>query len=131
MTKAILLQVICDTTETDIRDVLMKPKQVGARKSELVHARSLFFYFAYQEYKMGSQSEISSYLDRDHVTLLTALKTLKNDIETNRYRREMFNRVKKALANKDVDLELKNGDYFNCEISSEALSYQTNLSIKP
>lgn len=73
-----LLDIICEVCDVEIVDVL-SPK----RYAELVKARQIFSWFAYNEMKV-QQKRIAEILgNRDHTTIVNALQQAKDFIDTN------------------------------------------------
>jgi chromosomal replication initiation ATPase DnaA len=127
MTQNQILKTVCDILVVDSRDVLQPRVNKGAGCADLVFARNLFMYFA-KEYKMGSLYAIGRYVNRDHATTIHAIRTIKNDIETDRRRLDIFCKVKNRLieANESSRFQETGFDYPSVEISPEVLMYQHN-----
>jgi chromosomal replication initiation ATPase DnaA len=130
MTKEIILKTVCNILDVEIRDVLQGRHVKGAGKAEFVMARNLFIYFAFKRYLLGSQSAISNYVNRDHATLINALKTVSNDNETSPARLTMFLKVEQRLKSIEIDIaregELSEVGFDYQDLTVESLSYQTN-----
>lgn len=111
-----IISVICEGEKLTFQQLLAEN-----RKEEIVYARQLIMYFAKTK-KVGSLAFIGSRFGKDHSTVIHAIKTIQNYIDTDRERRnkildygEKLNAIKRII---DVKAELhKNIDPFKEEIS--------------
>ncbi|BFP39531.1 hypothetical protein FGF1_03760 [Flavobacteriaceae bacterium GF1] len=65
--------------------------------------RQVFMYFCYTE-NIGSYSEIGKYCKREHATVISAVKMIKSDIDTNKGFRKTYEQIRTHLIKKgEVD----------------------------
>jgi len=126
MTKELILNTVCRICNVPPEMVLVSDNVKGARRGEFVHARHLCQVFA-KAYNLGSLYAIGYFFGgRDHCAVLHAIKTVKNDCDTNKEKRIIYERIENELFTLNVDLEVEDIDYPSCEITLEALKFQTN-----
>jgi len=88
-----ICDVICLNEGISLDDITSK-----SRKGELVYCRQLIMYFAKQK-KVGSLNFIGQKLNRDHATVLHAINSIQNYIETSRIKRDDINEYQKKIDN--------------------------------
>ena len=121
MTKDLVLKTVSSVCEIDVRDILKRYHDKDAGLKNVVFARNLVMIFC-RQYGLGSQLEITHYVNRrDHSLIISASRSVANDIYTNANRRYLYNKVQEALKHEELRVELNE---YPTEISSEGLKYQ-------
>ena len=77
-------QIICEGEGTT-----PKALKNHTRKDEIVLSRQFIFYFM-RKYTNSSLSKIASYYNKDHATVIYAIKTIRDRVETDKIFRNKF-----------------------------------------
>ena len=96
MTKELILKIVCDTLNVEIRDVLQESYTKGAKCANVIQARHLSMFFC-RAYKLGTFAVIGKYFNRDHSSVTQAERAIQNDIDTNKNFRLIYERIDKQL----------------------------------
>jgi hypothetical protein len=130
MTKETILQAVSEVTGVSKEDILS-----GTKEGQAVFARYLSVVYC-RLYNTGSIAEIMSFHNRCYSNYWNTVKTLKNDIETNKAKWTDYHRVSLSLQNIELIPQPKRElpiliteDFSDDEyqdISEEALKFQTN-----
>jgi len=90
-----IIEIICTGEGTNF-DIISEDN----RKEENVYCRQLIMYFAKTK-KLGSFQVIGNLFRKDHATVIHAVNTIKNYIETDRYQRNKIEEYSKKID--DID----------------------------
>lgn len=138
MTNDLILQAVSDVTGVSKEDILMDSKLPNAKEGRKVFARQLCVTFAYTQ-NPKELKQIAYFFNRCYANVLYSVKTLKNDIERDRDKRRLYERVQHELSlikwkRSDVEFrraitdDLSEVQYGYQDISEEALKFQTNMT---
>jgi chromosomal replication initiator protein len=101
----IILEVVCDNLKVKQTDVLQRPHTPGAKQGYISRARQICMSFAYK-YQLGSLREVGLFYGmRDHATVLHAIRTVQNDIDTSKEMKDICYVINSELSS--IDDELK------------------------
>ena len=136
MNKETILQVVSEVTGVSKEDILSGNKTAGTRKAEIVFARYLSIAYC-KLYNTGSIAEIMAFHNRSLSYCTHVVKTLKNDIETDKAKWWTYFYVTTALAKIEslpkpvrtlpaITEDLSDDEYQ--DLTSEALKFQTNMT---
>ena len=92
MTKEKILHVVCREFNLTPDDIFQPDRTEGARNGNKVFARKLCMTFS-RLYNLNNESEIGDYFHRDRCTVYAAVKTVANDIKTNRNRKLIYDNI--------------------------------------
>jgi chromosomal replication initiation ATPase DnaA len=106
-----ILNITCEVMQTTPERVVQLRTTPGAKCTRLATARQLSMSFAYQ-LGMGTIEQIGAFHNRSHSAVIAASKTVKNDIDTNRQRRETYNTIRKMINDKIPLLESFQGSEY-------------------
>jgi chromosomal replication initiation ATPase DnaA len=103
-----------NSNNDDTKEKLRSP----SRKREYVEMRMIIFYFSYLYLKRYSLGSIGLKYNRDHATIIHALKTIKNLCETSKnFKREIFS------INAEIKLHIR-------PMPKKTLDFEVTTSIK-
>ena len=136
MTHETILQAVSDVTGVSKEDMLMDSRLLDSRKGKRVFARQVLAELCYT-YHPRDLKQIANFVNRGYPNVLHSVKTVRNDIERDKFRRDIYNKVLHELSRikwhrTDEDLQraitedLSEVQYEYQDISSEALKFQTN-----
>ena len=83
-----ILNITCDVIQVSKGNVLLPAKSINAKKEDIVFARQVSMT-ACRELNLGTLSKIGMFHYRSHCDVIHAIKTVANDIETDRNRRSI------------------------------------------
>lgn len=83
-----ILNITCEVVKVDVSEVLVPRTLPGAKQQKIVMTRQMSMFEARKQ-GLWTLHEIGKFHERSHSSVLYALKTVKNDTETNRDRREI------------------------------------------
>ena len=85
-----VLNIACDVMQVNPDEVLVPQTKKGSRKMELMSARYFGMYIS-RELKLGTFYEIGRFYLRSHCDVIYGIKSLQNELDTNRQKRELKN----------------------------------------
>jgi hypothetical protein len=130
MDKQTILQAVSEVTGVNKELILSPNKTIRARYGWTVFARYLSISFC-NKYFPGDVRGIKKFHNRDRSFFYHAIKTLKNDIDTDPFRLAIYQETHKRLT--DIEPIIPTTEDFSDDeyqdLTSEALSFQTNATV--
>ena len=132
MDKQTILQAVSEVTGVPIEDILMDSDIPGARVGLKVFARQMCMEIAYSD-SPRDLKQIAHFYNRIYSNVLHAVKTVRNDIERDLYRRRLYDDTMREIKRLEwgetypTTEDLSDDEYQ--DLTSEALKFQTNARV--
>jgi chromosomal replication initiation ATPase DnaA len=122
----LITEIVCNEFRLSLHDLKRSHTLPGAKETNLCRARQYAMYFA-KKYTRLSLASIGTFFNRNHCTVMHAVRIITNEIELYRESKLTHDLIKAELDSYNCELQVKldfqQFDYPE-EISVEALSYQ-------
>lgn len=102
-----IIRDVCDYFEVSVDDIKKKSGEIKAKKNEWVIPRQISMFFVTKNYPNKSQEYVGSLFNRDHATVINALKKVQNLIDTEPRFRIKIEEIHQIISN-NKDLFNKN-----------------------
>ena len=126
MNRLTILKTVCESLNLTRYQILQHSYTEGAKKAESAWGRQLCMYLARKHTSSSLEATGRFYGQRSHCTVVHAVLTVKNEIETNSFRRNQVQDIEdKLLKKKAVDSSNEEpGDMIYTDPSPENLKHQ-------
>jgi chromosomal replication initiation ATPase DnaA len=129
LTLQLIGEIVAHEFRFNLSDLRICSTRAGAKQTDLCRARQHAMYFS-KEYTKQTLASIGTFFNRNHATVLHAIRIINNEILLYRDSKLTFDVIKSKLDSYNYELQVKldmrEFDYPSVEISAEALSYQIN-----
>ena len=126
MNRLTILKTVCESLNLTRDQILQHSYTEGAKKAESAWGRQLCMYLARKHTSSSLEATGRFYGQRSHCTVVHAVLTVKNEIETNSFRRNQVQEIEdKLLKRKAIEISNEDpGDRNYIDPTAENLKHQ-------
>jgi len=126
MNRLTILKTVCESLNLTRDQILQHSYTEGAKKAESAWGRQLCMYLARKHTSSSLEATGRFYGQRSHCTVVHAVATVRNEIETNTFRRNQVQEIEdKLLKRKAIEISNEDpGDRNYIDPTAENLKHQ-------